>query len=49
MRANLATWLSNRHGYRIGMNIESNKSYQDIGDHPLSYAALRRWIHLFAA
>ena len=40
-----------RHGNcdYLGLDIESHKCTLDISDQLLSYAALRRGIHLFAA
>ncbi|MDE3161107.1 MAG: hypothetical protein KGM92_20260 [Acidobacteriota bacterium] len=37
------------YGNRLGMNIETTNSTLDMSDYFFSYAALRRWIHLFAA
>ena len=50
-RPDLPARFGNRHSDRFGMDIETNKQYfsLDMSDQFLSYAALRRWIHLFAA
>jgi hypothetical protein len=47
--SDLTVEFANRNCNGVRVDIQTDKSYRRDCDQLLSYAALRRWIHLFAA